>query len=194
MALRPPTSRTQLLSALLPFIVVGAGALHGALQEQLMAASPEMRKLPLLITSFEFLCCSTLSCLTLKLSGQSPFDAPRRQLLQISVLVLASLVAGNMALRWVSYPCKVVVKSCKLLPTMAVGSMLLQKRFSLHDQAAAILLCLGLVGFSLADAAPSTSGRVSSPLGLGLLLFAVSCDSVSRPPTGLPLGPHRVCS
>ena len=67
------------------------------------------RDLPLLITSFEFGCCSSLSLITLLLMGTNPMNAPRWTLLRISLLVLASLLSGNVALRWVSYPVKVCV-------------------------------------------------------------------------------------
>ena len=85
--------------------VVGAGCLHAVLQEQLMHTLG--RDLPLLITSFEFGCCSTLSLVTLLMMGTNPMNAPRLTLLRISLLVLASLLSGNVALRWVSYPVKV---------------------------------------------------------------------------------------
>ena len=100
------------------------------------------------------------------------------QLFTISMCVLASLVSGNIALRWVSYPVKVVAKSCKLLPTMLLGSALLGRRYSAYDHIAAVLLCIGLVGFTLADAGSKSSGKGSSPIGIALLVFAVSCDAV----------------
>jgi drug/metabolite transporter (DMT)-like permease len=73
---------------------------------------------------------------------------------------------------------QVVVKSCKLLPTMALGGLLLGKRYSKHEQLAAVLLCAGLVGFTLAEKSGKAAGRPSSPIGVGVLLFAVSCDAV----------------
>ena len=196
------TQRTALLAATL----VAAGCLHAILQEKLFEASLG-RSMPLLITSFEFGCCSALSLGSLLLQRAQPFAAPHRTLLRISVLVLASLVSGNVALRWVSYPIKassealevnesdprssdrklrpprtvtqVVVKSCKLLPTMALGAVLLRKRYSRADQLAAILLCAGLVGFTLSgSSAPAVGGEPSSPCGVVVLLFAVSCDAV----------------
>lgn len=138
------------------------------------------KNLPLLVTSFEFGCCSLFSLLMLLVTRQDPLHAPKLTLLRISLLVLASLVSGNVALRWVSYPVKVVVKSCKLLPTMALGSLLLRKRYRRSDQLAAVLLCAGLVGFTFADrgSKSSTGGAGSSPIGVGVLLFAVSCDAV----------------
>jgi adenosine 3'-phospho 5'-phosphosulfate transporter B3 len=164
---------------LAPALLIAAGCLHAVIQEQLMH---ELGHLPLLITSFEFGSCAILSLLSLLVQKENPTDAPRFSLLRISLLVLASLVSGNVALKWVSYPVKVVVKSCKLLPTMALGAVLLRKRYSRYDQVAAVLLCSGLVGFTLSDRHGGSDGggggRASSPLGVGVLLFAVSCDAV----------------
>ena len=65
---------------------------------------------------------------------------------------------------------------------MALGAVLLRKRYSRYDQVAAVLLCSGLVGFTLSDRHGGSDGggggRASSPLGVGVLLFAVSCDAV----------------
>ena len=165
------------LTPLLPFILIAAGCAHAVLQEKLMESMG--KGLPLIITSFEFGICSALSFLWLRLTGADPSDAPRGSLMRISLLVLASLVSGNVALRWVTYPVKVVIKSCKLLPTMALGSLLLRKRYSYADQLAAVLLCAGIGGFTLADhGGGSSGGGSSSPVGVGVLLFAVSCDAV----------------
>ena len=62
---------------------------------------------------------------------------------------------------------------------MALGAVLLRKRYSRADQLAAILLCAGLVGFTLSgSSAPAVGGEPSSPCGVVVLLFAVSCDAV----------------
>lgn len=171
---QPPPVTRGACGPLVPVILVAAGCLHGVLQEQLVH---EGSAGPLTVTSFEFGCCSVLSLIFLLLRGEDPTNVPLGSLLRISVLVLSSLVCGNVALKWVSYPIKVVVKSCKLLPTMALGSLLLRKRYSMNDQVAAVLLCTGLIGFTLAEKG-SSGGRASSPLGVGLLLLAVSCDAV----------------
>ena len=128
----PPTADTW-LTLMLPVLVIASGVLHGALQEQLMDTLRDGNS-ALLISGAEFASCSLLSIFWLALSRQNPLDAPRKPLSIISVLVCCSLVSGNIALRWVSYPLKVVVKSCKLLPTMAIGSLLLGKHFAANDQ------------------------------------------------------------
>ena len=75
----------------------------------------DMRGMPLLITSFEFGCCSLLSLIALLSTGGDPWNAPRWTLLRISTLVLTSLLSGNIALRWVAYPVKVCERTCPSL-------------------------------------------------------------------------------
>ncbi|KAL3902632.1 MAG: hypothetical protein SGPRY_011986 [Prymnesium sp.] len=167
-----PSSR---LTPLLPFLIVGAGVVHGWLQEDMMRSLGKLT--PLIIAAFEFACCTALSIAWL-LFNRCSFHAPHAQLFKMSLLVLASLVAGNLALQWVSYPVKVVLKSTKLLPTMAIGALILNKHYSLSDCFAALLLCIGLVGFTLTDSGATVNGAASSPIGVALLMFAVTCDSL----------------
>mmetsp|Transcript_319 Transcript_319/g.956 ORF Transcript_319/g.956 Transcript_319/m.956 type:complete len:327 (-) Transcript_319:248-1228(-) len=163
--------------------VVAAGVAHALLQEQMLYAMPA--KMPLVVTAYEFGVCSSLSGAYLLLAGGGGARAPLWPLARISSLVFASLVSGNVALRWVSFPVKVIVKSCKLLPTMALGSLLLRKSYTVWDHAAALLLCCGLVGFTLAShgsAAREPLGgeeqQQTSWVGLALLMLAVCCDAV----------------
>ena len=46
---------------------------------------------------------------------------------------------------------QVVAKSTKLLPTMAMGTLLLGRRFNMWHYLAASCLCLGLAGFAFTD-------------------------------------------
>ena len=92
--------------------VVAAGVAHALLQEQMLYAMPA--KMPLVVTAYEFGVCSSLSGAYLLLAGGGGARAPLWPLARISALVFASLVSGNVALRWVSFPVKVIVKSCKL--------------------------------------------------------------------------------
>ena len=65
---------------------------------------------------------------------------------------------------------------------MALGSLLLGKRYTIWDHASALLLCLGLIGFTLSknadDADHSLEASTVSASGIALLLFAVCCDAV----------------
>ena len=123
--------------------------------------------------------------------GRGGARPPLWPLVRIALLVFCSLVSGNIALRWVSFPVKVIIKSCKLLPTMALGSLLLAKAYSAWDHLAAVLLCCGLVGFTIASDGSDEPSEVkihkeSSLLGVALLFFAVCCDAVQVP--SHPLG------
>jgi adenosine 3'-phospho 5'-phosphosulfate transporter B3 len=139
--------------------------------------------MPLLVTAYEFGVCSTLSMVYLTVMGRGGARAPVWPLVRISILVFSSLVSGNIALRWVSFPVKVIIKSCKLLPTMALGSLILSKAYSVWDHVAAVLLCCGLVGFTLASSDAPADGdtppeKSTSLIGIALLFFAVCCDAV----------------
>ena len=101
-----PTVLSKYFNMFAPVILIGAGCLHAVIQEQLMH---DLSHVPLLITSFEFGCCAVLSLIMLMVRRDDPFNAPRLSLLRISLLVLASLVSGNVALKYVSYPVKVSV-------------------------------------------------------------------------------------
>ena len=166
-------SDVQLTSTTLPMVLVGAGIVHAIAQEELQRSM----RMPLLMTAAEFGICALCSLSWMGNFGRGAPPPPRWQLLRISVCVLCSLVSGNIALRYVSYPVKVVAKSCKLLPTMFLGTVLLRKRYSALDQLAAVLLCAGLVGFTLSSRS-SGGDKDSSNLGIGLLLCSVSCDAV----------------
>jgi len=72
----------------------------------------------------------------------------------------------------------VVAKSCKLIPTMVVGGLMLGKRYGVGSYAAAACLCLGLVGFSASDTAVSQH-KESTYVGVVMLVMAVALDSIT---------------
>jgi adenosine 3'-phospho 5'-phosphosulfate transporter B3 len=58
----------------------------------------------------------------------------------------------TLSIRFLSFPTVVVFKSAKLLPVMAMNSLCCGRRQQPLDVLAAVLLCIGLVLFSVADA------------------------------------------
>ena len=102
--------------------------LHDFLQE-LIVKTTEGR-MPLGMTSFEFLACALCPAVELLVSGR-PFATGKRApcwaFWSLSAFLLASLALGNIALKYVSYPVKVVLKSSKLLPAMFMGKVILGK-------------------------------------------------------------------
>ena len=151
---------------------------HDYLQEQLVLTTGG--HLPLTMTSFEFFFCAVLAALLAPRAdaGTSRWMAHGA----IAACLLGSLALGNTALRFVSFPAKVVLKSTKLLPAMAVGRALLGKRYDARSYGAAALLCAGVIGCTIAERSNSASPsaeRASSTFGVALLLAAVLCDAVS---------------
>ena len=94
--------------------------------------------------------------------------------------------SGSVALSYVNFPVKVVIKSCKLIPTMALGIFILRRAYSAMEYCAAGMLCIGVAAFTLVDSKVSPKFDVT---GIALLCLAVAGDSftvnlqVSLPPT-----------
>jgi len=58
---------------------------------------------------------------------------------------------SNASLGHLNYPTQVIFKCCKLIPVL-VGSVLIQgKKYAFIDYVAALLMCVGLIWFILAD-------------------------------------------
>ena len=167
--------------------------LHDFLQE-LITKTTEGR-IPLGMTAFEFLACAFCPAVELLVSGRPLFAtgklAPCWAFWSISAFLLASLALGNIALKFVSYPVKVVLKSSKLLPAMLMGKVILGKKYLAFQYVAAVSLCAGVVGCSYADKYVE-GGKPSSALGVCLLLVAVCCDAVSPVVQEQMLGQHSV--
>jgi len=112
---------------------------------------------------------------------------------------------ANIAVAWVQYPVKVVMKSSKLMPTMIVSAVIgNSRRFSSREYAGAVLICLGTAGFSY------HAGRSDAPpemvvVGVLMLLVAMVSDVVmvntqqwmmqkrGVPPLALMLRQNFVC-
>jgi len=161
--------------------VFASFVLHDFLQE--VITKDTAGTLPLLMTSFEFGACSLLPALQLVVAqGPRGFVAPKGVAMwpvaAIAACLLASLSLGNVALRYVSYPLKVVLKSSKILPAMLMGVAMLGKRYLWPHYAAALMLSAGVIGCTAADKWVE-GGRPSSAMGVCLLLVAVCCDAVS---------------
>lgn len=88
-----------------------------------------------------------------------------------------------MALNYINFPTKVVFRSCKLIPTMMVASVLNKKVFSSVEYACALAVCAGLVFFAAADWQLTPSFH---PVGLVLVGLSVCADST------LPNGQERL--
>ena len=57
----------------------------------------------------------------------------------------------SFSLQYLNYPTQVIFKSCKLIPVLIGGILIQRKQKGLLDFVAAIVMCIGLAIFLLAD-------------------------------------------
>jgi len=94
----------------------------------------------------------------------------------LALLLMCGTGLPNLAMAWVQYPVKVVIKSSKLVVAMAMSTALGQSRaFSKDEYLTAATLCAANAMFSFG------AGRQNSPpalvvLGMCMLLAAAVCD------------------
>jgi adenosine 3'-phospho 5'-phosphosulfate transporter B3 len=87
--------------------------------------------------------------------------------------LMTSSALSNMSLNYINFPTKVVFRSCKLIPTMLVASLVNKKIFLLSEYVCAFAICFGLVLFAAADWDLSPSFH---PIGLIMVTLSVCAD------------------
>ena len=65
-----------------------------------------------------------------------------------SACYVFAMVGSNESLRFVPYPVAVLAKSCKLIPTMVMGSLIERRQYSTQQWAAAICISAGIALFN----------------------------------------------
>ncbi|KAJ4842195.1 putative glycosidase CRH2 [Turnera subulata] len=73
---------------------------------------------------------------------------------KLSVVLMASHGLTKGSLAWLNYPAQIMFKSTKVLPVMIMGAFIpgLRRKYPPHEYVSAVLLVLGLILFTLADA------------------------------------------
>jgi len=94
----------------------------------------------------------------------------------VCACLMGSSSLSNIALNYISFPTKVVFRSCKLIPTMAIAVLMHRKAFATAEWAAAAAVCAGLVLVGASDA--WTLGVDFHPIGLGLVSASVVADAI----------------
>lgn len=93
----------------------------------------------------------------------------------LTLCLLASSSLSNMSLDYINFPTKVVFRSCKLLPTMVIASIMNKRVFSSLEYTLAMAVCIGLVLFAAADWKLTPT---FNPIGLVLVSLSVVADSI----------------
>ena len=95
--------------------------------------------------------------------------------MQLTCCLLGSSYLSTVGLDYINYPTKVVFRSCKLIPTMAVALVMNRERFSLTDITCAVAICVGLALFALADM--TSVSKVSTAFGMALQASSTVADA-----------------
>jgi len=95
----------------------------------------------------------------------------------LSALRAIDLGMTNLAMQYVNYPAKTLMKSTRVVFTMIFGVICLKKRYGAADYSIVCLMVAGLVMFMHADAHTSA---VFQPVGIIMLIISLLCDGAVR--------------
>ena len=69
----------------------------------------------------------------------------------LSLLTLGGMYLTNWALNYLNYATRIMFKSSKVVPTMIVGTFIQGRRYTIAEYAAAGVLVLGIILFTIGD-------------------------------------------
>jgi drug/metabolite transporter (DMT)-like permease len=120
-----------------------------------------------------------------------PPDVPFSMYLGLSLLRAVDLGMTNMAMQYVNYPAKTLMKSSRVVFTMLFGVIITRKRYRFLDYVVVVLMVTGLAIFMHADA---NSSAVFHHLGIVMLVrhFYVIFACLLHSCTHI-LTPHSLC-
>jgi len=102
--------------------------------------------------------------------------APLRAYPLLTMCLFASSSLSNLSLSYINFPTKVVFRSCKLVPTMIIATIVNQRVFHSYEYVCALSICAGLVLFAVADY--SLDPLLLDPTGLMLVSGSVVADAI----------------
>lgn len=101
---------------------------------------------------------------------------PWKTYIKLSAVLMGSHGLTKGSLMFLNYPAQIMFKSTKVLPVMIMGAFVpgLRRRYSILEYVSAVLLVLGLVTFTLADAHTSPNFSI---MGVVMVVGALILDS-----------------
>ena len=100
-------------------------------------------------------------------------EVPFRLYLLLSILRAIDAGMTNMAMAYVNYPAKTLMKSSRVVFTMLFGSLIRRKTYTPMDYIVVSFMVSGLIIFMHAD---SQSSAIFQPLGIIMLSISLMCD------------------
>jgi UDP-galactose transporter B1 len=126
---------------------------------------------------FLFVQCSVnaiFSGIAMLFFGSSGNKPPTTDYMKLGFSYICAMLFSNEALKYVSYPTQALAKSCKMIPVMLFGFLIRNKRYSLKETIAVLLITSGIHIFQ-----SGKTGGESSVYGLVLLFLSLVLDGVT---------------
>ncbi|XP_063892840.1 adenosine 3'-phospho 5'-phosphosulfate transporter 2 isoform X1 [Helicoverpa armigera] len=142
---------------------------------ELIFAKSEVKPVSLYITLVQFLMTMALSYVESLIRNPIKRKVPLKTYALLAALTLGTMSFSNLALSYLNYPTQLIFKSCKLIPVMIGSIIIMGKRYGFLDYVAAVVMCIGLTMFTLADS--STSHNFNF-VGIIVISLALLCDAI----------------
>lgn len=142
---------------------------------ELIFSKPEVKHVSLYITLVQFLMTTLFSYTEALIRDPIKRKVPIRTYVLLAALTVGTISFSNLALSYLNYPTQLIFKSCKLIPVMIGSIIIIGKKYSFLDYIAAVLMCVGLTMFTLADI--STSPKFDF-VGIVVISLALLCDAI----------------
>uniref|UniRef100_A0A914C1N3 Adenosine 3'-phospho 5'-phosphosulfate transporter 2 n=1 Tax=Acrobeloides nanus TaxID=290746 RepID=A0A914C1N3_9BILA len=127
------------------------------------------------LTLIQFMLYSGLSFGEMKVTTGIVRRIPWKVYMQLAFYTVATMGLSNASVGYLNYPTQVIFKCCKLIPVLIGGILIQGKRYGIWDLAAAALMSLGLIMFSLADSHVSPN---FDPRGYVMISLALVADAI----------------
>ncbi|XP_061715391.1 adenosine 3'-phospho 5'-phosphosulfate transporter 2 [Cydia pomonella] len=142
---------------------------------ELIFSEPQVKPVSLYITLVQFIITMVLSYVESLIRNPIKRKVPLKVYALLAALTLGTMSLSNLALSYLNYPTQLIFKSCKLIPVMIGSIIILGKRYGFLDYVAAVVMCIGLTMFTLADSMTSPNFDV---IGVIVISLALLCDAI----------------
>ena len=122
---------------------------HNYLQELIMSL-PDF-KIAVMLAFLEVLGVTVCSYIELLYSGETKRKSSLMAYGALCFMLILSSTTSNVSLNYINYPTKVVFRSCKIIPTLAISTCLNKKRVYWFEYVFGALISVGMILFATAD-------------------------------------------
>ncbi|KAF2363691.1 UAA transporter [Trinorchestia longiramus] len=128
------------------------------------------------ITLIQFCYYSFFALVQLSLHRQTlKTKVPMTTYIIIALLTVGTMGFSNSSMGFLNFPTQVIFKSCKLIPVMIGSIVILHKKYSFAQVLACVMMCAGLIWFTLADSQLQPDFNLQ---GVFLVSMSLCCDAI----------------